>query len=125
MCSDLFDTPGPELGWILSDASWRTGSGAFSGKNRLHAYCRVCGTAVKTGSIQRVDDVHLFPGHIACDSASASEIVLPLTSSGALYGVLDIDSPILSRFDAEDEEGLKETCHLLMTSMDWTGGILP
>ena len=102
--------------------------GPFQGKiacMRIAVGKGVCGTAVKTGSIQRVDDVHLFPGHIACDSASASEIVLPLTGSGALYGVLDIDSPILSRFDAEDEEGLKETCHLLMTSMDWTGGILP
>ena len=102
--------------------------GPFQGKiacMRIAVGKGVCGTAVKTGSIQRVDDVHLFPGHIACDSASASEIVLPLTASGALYGVLDIDSPILSRFDAEDEEGLKETCHLLMTSMDWTGGILP
>lgn len=102
--------------------------GPFQGKiacMRIAVGKGVCGTAVETGAIQRVEDVHKFPGHIACDSASLSEIVLPLTASGKIYGVLDIDSPILSRFDAEDEAGLKDTCHLLMNALDWTGGLLP
>lgn len=66
----------------------------------------VCGSSASQGKILRIDDVHLFPGHIACDSASSSEIVLPIYKDGNLLGVLDIDSPILSRFDEEDEVGL-------------------
>ena len=67
----------------------------------------VCGTAAQTLSIQRVENVHRCCNHIACDLATNSEIVLPiLLADGSLYGVLDIDSPILSRFDAEDEAGL-------------------
>jgi L-methionine (R)-S-oxide reductase len=67
----------------------------------------VCGTAAATQSTLRVADVTKFPGHIACDSASRSEIVLPLLSTGSqLIGVLDVDSPELDRFDAEDEAGL-------------------
>src|SRR6476619_7683949 len=65
----------------------------------------VCGAAAKTRQIQRVEDVHAFPGHIACDSASASEIVVPLIRDGQLIGVLDIDSPKRARFTAEDEPG--------------------
>ena len=63
----------------------------------------VCGTAAQTGTIQRVGDVHVFPGHIACDSASQSEIVVPIHQNGHIVGVLDIDSPALSRFDETDE----------------------
>lgn len=67
----------------------------------------VCGTAVAKDSVMLVKNVHDFPGHIACDSASNSEIVIPLhNSSGEITGVLDIDSPHLSRFDDEDREGL-------------------
>ena len=62
----------------------------------------VCGTAVARGETIVVDDVHEFPGHIACDSASLSEIVVPLTIGGRLTGVLDIDSPVHARFDASD-----------------------
>ena len=68
----------------------------------------VCGTAAVTDQIQRVADVHAFPGHIACDSASASEIVIPLHHRGTVIGVLDIDSPVKDRFTAEDEQGLQE-----------------
>lgn len=68
----------------------------------------VCGTAAASDQIQRVADVHAFPGHIACDSASASEIVIPLHHEGTVIGVLDIDSPVKDRFTAEDEQGLKE-----------------
>jgi GAF domain-containing protein len=66
----------------------------------------VCGAAAKTRQVQRVEDVHAFPGHIACDSASNSEIVLPLIRDGELLGVLDIDSPKNARFTEEDEAGV-------------------
>lgn len=66
----------------------------------------VCGTAVAEDRVQRVPDVHRFPGHIACDSASNSEIVLPIHQDGQVIGVLDIDSPLLDRFSPEDEAGL-------------------
>jgi GAF domain-containing protein len=66
----------------------------------------VCGTAAQSNTIQRIDDVHAFPGHIACDAASESEIVIPIVVNDKLVGVLDIDSPKLSRFSAEDEAGL-------------------
>lgn len=85
----------------------------------------VCGTAVATGAVQRVADVHQFPGHIACDSASQSEIVVPLSVRGEIIGVLDIDSPLLNRFDETDQQGLEETCRILMNAVDWTGGLLP
>ncbi len=66
----------------------------------------VCGSAVRDDKIYRVENVHDFPGHIACDSASMSEIVLPIHSNGKIIGVLDIDSPVASRFTKEDEKGL-------------------
>ena len=68
----------------------------------------VCGTAVATGQVQLVTDVHEFPGHIACDAASNSEIVLPLRHNGDIIAVLDIDSPSLARFDVEDQQGLEQ-----------------
>ncbi|UXH99883.1 GAF domain-containing protein [Photobacterium sp. TY1-4] len=66
----------------------------------------VCGTAIAEDKVQRIADVHQFEGHIACDAASNSEIVIPFRVKGELYGVLDIDSPSLSRFDQSDEDGL-------------------
>ncbi len=66
----------------------------------------VCGTAVATNSVQRVDNVHQFAGHIACDAASNSEIVIPFSINGTVAGVLDIDSPALGRFSETDELGL-------------------
>ncbi|MEH8019153.1 GAF domain-containing protein [Rheinheimera muenzenbergensis] len=68
----------------------------------------VCGTAVATGEVQLVNDVHEFPGHIACDAASNSEIVLPLRHNNEIIAVLDIDSPKLARFDADDQAGLEQ-----------------
>ena len=68
----------------------------------------VCGTAVAEDRVQRVPDVHRFPGHIACDSASNSEIVPPLHRNGQVVGVLDIDSPLPDRFSPEDEAGLRK-----------------
>ena len=73
----------------------------------------VCGTAVARDAVIRVPDVHAFPGHIACDGASRSEIVLPLHRDGELIGVLDIDSPVLERFAAEDEAGLRQVVTVL------------
>lgn len=70
----------------------------------------VCGTAAATRETQRVPDVHAFPGHIACDAASRSEVVVPLIVNDQLIGVLDIDSPSLDRFSAEDQEGVERLC---------------
>lgn len=78
----------------------------------------VCGTAAATRSVQRVADVHRFEGHIACDSASRSEIVLPLLRAGELLGVLDVDSPVENRFDEDDERLLTEIARLYVESID-------
>ena len=84
----------------------------------------VCGTAAATRQIQVVPDVHQFPGHIACDSASQSEIVLPLMVDGEMIGVLDIDSPNLKRFDDVDSHGLAGLCKVLIEQVDWSHGLL-
>ena len=80
----------------------------------------VCGTAVSEASTQLVPDVHEFPGHIACDSASRSEIVIPLRVLGYIVGVLDIDSPTIARFDHLDREGLEEFAEILVNGIEWT-----
>lgn len=67
----------------------------------------VCGAAARTRETQRVADVHAFPGHIACDAASRSELVVPLVRDGALIGVFDLDSPLPDRFDVEDQVGIE------------------
>lgn len=74
----------------------------------------VCGTAVAEKKTMLIEDVHAFPGHIACDAASQSEIVIPLIKDGNVIGVLDIDSPELSRFTKEDQEGLELFTEVLM-----------
>lgn len=73
----------------------------------------VCGTAVSENKTQLVYDVHAFPGHIACDSASNSEIVVPIRVKGKIWGVLDIDSPLIGRFSTEDQAGLEEFVRIL------------
>ena len=73
----------------------------------------VCGTAVVKGEILIVPDVHAFAGHIACDAASRSEIVVPLMHNAKPWGVLDLDSPVLNRFDEEDAQFLQKTAFLL------------
>ncbi|WP_053350778.1 GAF domain-containing protein [Vibrio alginolyticus] len=83
--------------------------GPFQGKPacvRIPMGRGVCGTAAQTNTIQRVYDVHEFEGHIACDAASNSEIVIPFSINGKVVGVLDIDSPSIGRFNETDEEGL-------------------
>ena len=84
--------------------------GPFQGKPacvRIAVGRGVCGTAVAEDRVQLVYDVHQFPGHIACDCASNSEIVLPIHVNGAVWGVLDIDSPEIGRFTEEDQAGLE------------------
>ena len=77
----------------------------------------VCGTAAAEEKTVRVEDVHTFPGHIACDCASNSEIVIPLYRNGALWGVLDIDSPRFSRFSPEDQQGLERFAAVLSRAL--------
>lgn len=94
--------------YIMDDGLLKLGP--FQGKvacTRIQVGKGVCGTAVSEDSTQLVYDVHKFPGHIACDSASNSEIVVPLHKNGEIYGVLDIDSPSIGRFTEEDREGLE------------------
>ena len=90
--------------------------GPFHGKPaciRIEVGKGVCGTAVAENATQRVADVHAFPGHIACDSASNSEIVVPLRKDGQILGVLDIDSPSVGRFNEADKAGLEEFAKII------------
>lgn len=90
--------------------------GPFQGKPacvRIEVGKGVCGTAVQQNAVQLVYDVHQFPGHIACDCASNSEIVLPIHADGGIWGVLDIDSPSVGRFTEEDKEGLLQVVKVL------------
>ena len=90
--------------------------GPFQGKPActvIGAGKGVCGTAAAQDRTVVVEDVHLFPGHIACDSASESEIVIPVHTRGKLYGVLDIDSPVKKRFSEDDKAGLEEFVRIL------------
>ena len=73
----------------------------------------VCGTAAQRKASVIVPDVHLFPGHIACDSASNSEIVVPIFKNGEVWGVLDVDSPVKNRFTSTDKDGLEEFAHII------------
>ena len=94
--------------------------GPFQGKTaciRIPVGKGVCGTAVAENATQRVADVHLFPGHIACDCASNSEIVVPIRKNGEIIGVLDIDSPIKNRFTLEDQTGLEAFVSILETAL--------
>ncbi len=97
--------------------------GPFQGKVaciRIEVGKGVCGTAVAEDKTQLVKDVHQFPGHIACDSASNSEIVVPIHSGGKVVAVLDIDSPLLARFDEDDREGLEEIVKAIEECADFS-----
>ncbi|HWI23705.1 MAG TPA: GAF domain-containing protein [Lysobacter sp.] len=78
----------------------------------------VCGAAARTRTTQRIEDVHAFPGHIACDSASNSELVVPLVLDGELIGVFDLDSPVHARFDVEDQAGLEAIAQAFLHSLE-------
>lgn len=114
----------PEINWV--GFYRRVGEelvlGPFQGKPacvRISWGKGVCGTAAATGEAQLVPDVHAFPGHIACDAASRSELVIPLRSpDGTITGVLDLDSPLPGRFTQEDLEGLLPVAELI-------GGLVP
>lgn len=80
----------------------------------------VCGAAVERGASVLVEDVHAFPGHIACDAASRAELVVPLIRDGGLFGVLDIDSPTLGRFDADDQAGIEALAAIYIEHCDWS-----
>ena len=95
--------------------------GPFQGKPaciRIPVGRGVCGTAVAENKTQLVYDVHQFPGHIACDCASNSEIVLPIHVNGEIWGVLDIDSPSIGRFTEEDRDGLQKFVDVLETVLE-------
>jgi len=77
----------------------------------------VCGVAASSGRSQCIDDVDAFPGHIPCDSASRSELVVPLFAGAELIGVLDLDSPKLARFDAEDQAGMEAIAHAWLETL--------
>ncbi|MBM6576258.1 GAF domain-containing protein [Microvirga sp. SRT01] len=97
--------------------------GPFQGKAaciRIAVGKGVCGTAAATGETQLVEDVHAFPGHIACDAASRSELVVPLVRDGMVLGVLDLDSPEPARFDAEDAKGCEALAALLVERLSPT-----
>ena len=113
----------PDLNW--TGFYWfRDGGlvlGPFQGKPacvRIALGRGVCGTAAASRRTVVVPDVHAFPGHIACDSASASEIVVPVLKAGRLLGVLDLDSPRPARFDEEDARGLEELARLFAEATD-------
>jgi GAF domain-containing protein len=97
--------------------------GPFQGKAaciRIAVGKGVCGTAAATRDTQLVEDVHAFPGHIACDAASRSELVVPLVRDGVVLGVLDLDSPEPARFDAEDAKGCEALAALLVERLSPT-----
>jgi len=96
--------------------------GPFQGKVacvRIPVGRGVCGACAASNQPQLVPDVHAFPGHIACDSASNSELVLPVQVDGRLVAVFDLDSPLLNRFDAQDAEGFTALLASLVSGTDW------
>ena len=108
----------PDVNWVgfYRNVGGELVLGPFQGRPaciRMTFDQGVSGAAAKTRQVQRVEDVHAFAGHIACDSASNSEIVFPLIRDGEVLGVLDIDSPNHARFDEEDEEGLRKVAQIM------------
>jgi GAF domain-containing protein len=120
----LFDAM-PDVNWagfyfLQSDRELVLGP--FQGKPacvRIAVGKGVCGTAVERAQSVLVEDVHEFPGHIACDAASRSELVVPLSSKGIVRGVLDIDSPLPARFDADDQAGVERIAAIYMAASAW------
>jgi L-methionine (R)-S-oxide reductase len=108
----------PDLNWagFYRNVDGELVLGPFQGRSaciRIPFGKGVCGAAAETLQVQRVEDVHAFPGHIACDAASASELVVPIARDGTLIAVLDLDSPTPGRFTEEDEAGCVALCELL------------
>ena len=112
----------PDLNWVgfYRNIGGELVLGPFQGRPaciRIQFGTGVCGVAAQTRQVQRVEDVHAFAGHIACDSASNSEIVLPLIRDGELLGVLDLDSPRHGRFDEKDEAGLRAVAEIIAAAI--------
>ncbi len=108
----------PDLNWagFYKMIGGKLVLGPFQGKSaciEIEIGRGVCGTAVAENKTQLVYNVHEFPGHIACDCASNSEIVVPIYTDGKIWGVLDIDSPIIGRFSEDDKAGLEEFVNIL------------
>jgi GAF domain-containing protein len=109
---------------LLPDLNWAGFYRVIDGELVLGPFCGkpaciriplgqgVCGTAAATRASQRVEDVHAFPGHIACDAASRSELVVPVIRGGSVIAVIDLDSPLLARFDADDQAGVERLAKL-------------
>jgi len=118
----------PQLNWV-GFYLWRGGElvlGPFQGKPaciRIRRGKGVCGSAAARRETLVVTDVHEFPGHIACDPASASEMVIPLQRAGRQFGVLDLDAPVKARFDLTDREGLEALVKILLQGADWPSDI--
>lgn len=113
----------PDLNWagFYLNRNEELVLGPFQGKVacvRIPFGKGVCGAAARTRSTQRVEDVHAFPGHIACDSASNSELVVPLVKDGRLVGVLDLDSPSTGRFSSEDQAGIERLAAIFLAATD-------
>lgn len=116
----------PELNWagFYLNHGDELVLGPFQGKVacvRIPFAKGVCGACARTGEIQLVEDVHAFPGHIACDGASNAELVLPVQVQGRLWAVFDMDSPRHGRFDAVDAEGMRELVALFVRASDLPG----
>jgi len=108
----------PDINWVgfYRNVDGELVLGPFNGRPaciRIPFGTGVCGAAAESLQVQRIEDVHAFPGHIACDTASASELVVPIVRDGRLIAVLDIDSPTPARFTEEDEAGCVALCDLL------------
>ena len=112
----------PDLNWVgfYRNVGGELVLGPFQGRPaciRIPFGSGVCGVAAQTRQVQRIDDVHAFPGHIACDSASTSELVVPIVRDGELVAVLDLDSPKTARFSEEDEAGCLRLAEVLTNAV--------
>jgi len=112
----------PDINWVgfYRNVDGELVLGPFQGRPacvRIPFGTGVCGAAAETRQVQRIDDVHAFPGHIACDSVSNSEVVVPLVREGELIGVLDIDSPSHARFTEQDEAGCVRLGEILSSAL--------
>ena len=115
----------PDLNWVgfyFLRANDELVLGPFQGKVacvRIPKGKGVCGAAVQRRSTVLVEDVHAFPGHIACDSASRSELVVPLIADDRVLGVIDLDSPSLARFTADDQAGIEKVASIFLAASDF------
>ena len=115
----------PDLNWAgfyLMQGDTELVLGPFQGKPacvRIPVGRGVCGTAVERNATILVEDVHAFPGHIACDAASRSELVVPVRHAGKVVGVIDLDSPVPARFDAQDQAGIEALAEIFAAASDF------